>query len=355
VAAAAYDRFLATGDDRLPRELLDDFVADHQRWEQERQLPNGLFWQFDVRDGMEESISGSREHKNARPTITSYMYGNARAIAAIAARAGRPELGREYEAKAAKLKSLTQSHLWDARAAFFKVRFEDDAFSDAREAIGFIPWYFNLPDDEARFAAAWEQLTHPQGFWLPWGLTTAERRHPTFMARVRGSCEWDGAIWPFATSQTLTALGNLLNDYQHRDGMSKQTYFDALHTYAKSHQMNGKPYLGEYQHPETGAWLKGDHPRSRYYNHSTFCDLVINDLAGLRPRADDVVEVNPLVPENTWPWFCLDGVVYHGRTLTVIWDADGTRYGRGKGLTVLVDGRGVAHADKLTRIEAPLK
>jgi hypothetical protein len=35
----------------------------------------------------------------------------------------------------------------------------------------------------------------------------AERRHPAFMARVRGKCEWDGAVWPFATSQTLTALG----------------------------------------------------------------------------------------------------------------------------------------------------
>src|SRR4029453_9040388 len=101
------------------------------------------------------------------------------------------------------------------------------------------------------------------------GLTTAEHRHPQFMANVRGKCEWDGAVWPFATSQTLTAAGNLLNDYK-QHSLTKQVYPDALRTYAKSHERDGKPYIGEYQHPDTGAWLKGNNPRSRYYNHSTY-------------------------------------------------------------------------------------
>ena len=30
---------------------------------------------------------------------------------------------------------------------------------------------------------------------------------------------------------------------------------------------------------------------------------------------------------------------YHGHDLTVLFDRDGTRYGRGKGLVVLVDGK----------------
>jgi hypothetical protein len=354
VAAAAYDRFVVTGDDRILVELLDSFVADYQAWERERQLADGLFWQYDVADGMEESISGSRTAKNARPTITAYMYGNARAIAAIAARAGRADLSREYAAKAAALATLTTSKLWDDQAKFFKVRFDDGQFSDAREAIGFVPWYFNLPPDDRRFAEAWSQLTDPHGFWRPRGLATAEERHPEFMARVRGKCEWDGPVWPFATSQTLTALGNFLNDYR-QHFVNRGVYLDALRTYAKSHQKDGKPYLGEYLNPETGAWLKGNNPRSRFYNHSTFCDLVINDLVGLRPRSDDRVEVNPLVPQEAWSWFCLDGVPYHGHTLTILWDRDGTRYGRGKGLTVLADGQPLAHRDDLGRLEASLK
>jgi len=74
------------------------------------------------------------------------------------------------------------------------------------------------------------------------------------------------------------------------------------------------------------------------YNHSTYCDLIITGLVGLRPRADDLVEVNPLLPADTWDYFCLDGVPYHGRMLTVLYDKTGKRYGRGSGLRILANG-----------------
>src|ERR1051325_7655736 len=58
--AAVYDRYLVNRDRAFVVGLLDDFIADYQAWEAERKSPDGLFWQYDVRDGMEESISGSR-------------------------------------------------------------------------------------------------------------------------------------------------------------------------------------------------------------------------------------------------------------------------------------------------------
>jgi hypothetical protein len=94
--------------------------------------------------------------------------------------------------------------------------------------------------------------------------------------------------------------------------------------------------------------------RGKDYNHSSFCDLIITGLVGLRPRADDVVEVNPLVPEGRWDWFCLDKVFYHGRTLTILWDKTGTKYGRGKGLRVFADGREIAQSDALDRVTGSL-
>ena len=74
-------------------------------------------------------------------------------------------------------------------------------------------------------------------------------------------------------------------------------------------------HIGEYLDEVTGYWLKGDQERSRYYNHSTFNDLMITGLIGLRPRMDNTVEVNPLIPEGKWDYFCLDNVLYHGRNL----------------------------------------
>lgn len=73
-------------------------------------------------------------------------------------------------------------------------------------------------------------------------------------------------------------------------------------------------------------------------------------MIGLRPRMDNTVEVNPLIPEGKWDYFCLDNVLYHGRNLTILWDKDGSRYQRGKGLHIYVDGKEVGHADTLTRV-----
>jgi hypothetical protein len=347
---ALYQRYLVTHDDRPLVALLGDLVRDYEQWERDKRLESGLFWQYDVRDAMEESISGSRTRKNVRPTINSYMFGNARALAAVARLAGRPELAREYDDKAAALKRLTQAELWDADAKFFKVRLEDGRLSDAREAIGFLPWYFELPDPG--YEAAWAQVTDPAGFRAPHGLTTAERRHPQFRSHGCCHCEWDGAVWPFATSQTLVALANVLRDYP-PCAVTPAGYFDAFLTYARCQRQDGKPYIGEYLDETTGRWLKGEE-RSRHYNHSTFADLLITGVVGLRPRADDVAEVHPLLPDGAWEWFCLDGVPYHGHTLTVVWDSEGRRYGRGRGLSVLADGQVIARAEKLGRLTGKL-
>jgi hypothetical protein len=347
VASAIYDRFLVTGDHHQMADLFDDLVADYLAWEKEKLLPSGLFWQFDVRDGMEESISGSRKDKNARPTINSYMYGNASAIATIARHLGRADVDQAYSAKAAALKSLVQEKLWDPPARFFKAQTGGNGLSDAREELGFIPWYFRLPD--AGYEEAWAQLLDTGGFSAPFGITTAERRHPRFRSHGVGNCEWDGAVWPFATSQTLNALANVVRYYP-KAPVSGRDYFNAMNTYVKSLHWGEKPYVGEYLDETNGAWLKGDNPRSRYYNHSTFCDLVIAGLVGLVPRDDRKIEISPLLPTDAWNYFCLQDVPYHGKMLSIVWDRDGTRFDRGAGLTVLLNGQSVGHAEQLQRL-----
>src|SRR5205085_11538771 len=122
---------------------------------------------------------------------------------------------------------------------------------------------------------------------------------------------------------------------------------------AKSQRMNGRPYIGEYLDECTGQWL-GDSPRSRYYNHSTFCDLVIGGLVGFVPSSAEKIEIHPLLREDDWDWFCLDGVPYHGAELTIIWDRDGSKFSRYEGLSVWLDGRMVAESPRLERVVGKL-
>jgi len=63
-------------------------------------------------------------------------------------------------------------------------------------------------------------------------------------------------------------------------------------------------------------------------------------------RSDELL-INPLLPENAWDYFCLDGAAYHGRVLTVIWDRTRKQYRKGTGLQVLCDGRRIGQRQKL--------
>ncbi len=351
---AVYNKYLVDVDTAYMAPLVVALDRDYKQWEKEKKMKDGMFWQYDVRDGMEESIGGGRHVKNTRPTINSYMYGNAKALSKMAAIVKIDSIKNEYARKAAHLKSLVEKNLWSQKDHFFEVyEAKTDSLCGTREEIGFIPWYFDLPDDQQKYGVAWDQLKDTSGFKAPWGITTAERRSPFFRTHGVGDCEWDGAIWPFATTQTLKGLANLLTDY-HQHDMTKEDYFRLLKQYAHSMQKNGKPFIGEYQDEKTGAWLKGYSPRSKYYNHSGFADLVISGLVGLKPRPDNIIEINPLIPEGKWSWFCLDKVNYHGHVLTILWDKTGKKYHKGKGLNVFSDGKKIIHADSLKRVTGKL-
>lgn len=370
-ADALWARYLVTGDDRLLRDLLPDLIRNYEAWEKESRDLNGLFWQVDGRDGMEVSISGAL-HPRAegyRATINSYMYGDARAIANIAELAGKPDLAALYRTKAGDIRRLVLERLWDPEAQFFKVIPRGtDTWSNARELHGFTPWYFNLPDADK--SVAWKQLMDPEGFLAPFGPTTAERRHPKFAISYEGhECQWNGPSWPFATAVTLTALANLLQNYPQND-VTATDFHALLKTYTRSHRLkleDGRvvPWIDENLNPLTGDWIartrlktwnngtwdagKGGEERGKDYNHSSYCDLVISGLVGLRPRADATLELHPLAPAD-WDYFCLDQVRYHGRWLTVLWDRTGERFQRGKGLRVLCDGKEIGAAPSLGRL-----
>jgi hypothetical protein len=55
------------------------------------------------------------------------------------------------------------------------------------------------------------------------------------------------------------------------------------------------------------------------------------------PRSDETLEISPIIPQN-WTYFAIENVAYHGHLVTVLYDATGSRYNQGSGLSVFVDG-----------------
>jgi|SRR5579862_2848246 len=362
-ADSVYQAFLATGNRDLAISLLPALEQNFEAWNSTHKDPNGLYWQIDDRDGMEDSISGN----GYRPTINSYMYGDALAISRIAAMAGQEKIAATYRAKADTLRSLIEKRLWNPGDDFYETvaRKDVDGWTDDRELVGYIPWYFNIP--EPSHDVAWKFLFASDGFRGQYGPTTAERRNPRFNYKVRHECLWNGPSWPFATTQTLVALANLLNGPQ-QHVMTDEDYFRLLQTYAYSQHIrlpNGQviPWIDEDLNADTGNWIARsilialDQPpknRGRYYNHSGFADLIITGLIGVRPAPGNSFILHPLLPQNKWSYFALDGLPYHGHLLTILYDRDGTRYHRGSGLQVFCDGRAIAHAESVRTLTVTL-
>ncbi len=363
VADAVWQRYCVTGDRTETLRLLPKLIANYNAWEHTHRDASGLYWQIDDRDGREMSIGGN----GYWATINSYQFGDALAVARMAELAGQPAVARDFQARAAAIKTLVQEKLWDANAQFFKVlpRGTKATLAEVRELHGYTPWYFNLPD--LAFTVAWKQVLDPQGFGAPFGLTTAEQRCPQFAIAYTGhECQWNGPSWPFATAITLTGLANLLNGPP-QSVIGAEDYFKMLKVYAVAQRRtldDGRvvPWIDENLNPTNGDWISRTLLRQRHqpptergkdYNHSTFCDFIISGLIGLRPRADDTVEVHPLVPAD-WSYFCLDRIRYHGRELTILFDQSGTHYGRGRGLRVLADGKEIAAAKNVERVTGQL-
>ncbi len=335
---------------------------------------HGMFFRTGHDDGMEVNINSRQAEDNwvvegYRPTLNSYLYGDLLALSRVARLTGEAANAARYAQRAETLKQRVLDELWDPERQFFFHQWAQDhppgikaktlthetgpyaGSEHGRELIGYVPWQFNLPDEE--HSMAWQFLMDPDYFNAEYGPTVTEQGDPLFHVSPN-CCVWSGQSWPYATTQTLVAMANLLNNYD-QDVVDQEDYFELLKTYTKTQYKDGRPYIAESANPFDGSWFGSNLPNhSEHYLHSGYVDLVLSGLLGIRPQEGNVIEISPLVPED-WDWFAVEGLQVHGHDMTIIWDRDGSRYGRGPGLQVFLDNRKVFQSSELedVRLEVP--
>jgi len=376
LANATWRRFLVDGDARFATRFLPSMEQMYSLWDDHYDFDKHLYWIEPLLDATEYSIasidaSGGKDGFTGgqafRPSINSYMFASARAISRLAALAGDSAAALRYAAKAADLKQHVEHDLWSPTLGHFIDRYQvDNRYAHywqpirGRELVGYTPWTMGLLDGDSRYAIAWHHVLEPDQLRSPFGLRTAEPSYQYYMRQYRydqatgqPECQWNGPIWPFQTTQALIGLADLLNTTR-QDVITRSDYAALLRQYTNLHYLEGKPDIEEDYDPATGKPIVGL-PRSHHYYHSAYNDLVISGLVGIRPRADDVLEVNPLMPRdlrdpNALAWFALEHVPYHGHLVDVVYDRDGTHYQRGAGLQLFVDGIRASAAPVLTHL-----
>jgi hypothetical protein len=242
--------------------------------------------------------------------------------------------------------------MWDPRDHWFhSLRAADFAKAPAKEIVGLYPFYFGLPPAGKGFEAAWATALDPALFWTPWPLASAAKDCPAYdqngwpVGPGGSGCMWNGPTWPHANSIVMEAMAQTLRHYA-PCALTREKLLELFTSFTRAQYRDQNPrypWTGEFYNGGDGRW-KTD---QRDYNHSAWIDPLISDLIGLVPRADDVLEIDPLLPDGAWQYWLLDGQAYHHHDVTIAFDARGGRYAPGfKGFAVYLDGARVFHADR---------
>lgn len=359
IADATYANYLINRDKDFIVKQLPSMMKIDADWQDHYDASKKLYFVEPVMDATENTISsidasggtdGFTGGDGFRPSINSYMYANALAISKIALLKDDQKLAEKYQQKASEQKQNFQDNLWNPILGHFTDRFKVNNefvkywdFIRGRELVGFVPWVYNLPDDNQKYNSAWSRLRSSENFGGAFGLRTVEPSYQYYMKQYRfgpngaKECQWNGPSWPYQTTQVLLGMANLLNNYKQKE-ISKKDYWEILKQYADQHYKNGKLNILENYYPDQKGAIADFDQRSEHYNHSEFNDLIITGLCGIRPSEGNKLEINPLVTEKV-KYFCLENIRYHNQNLTILYDKDGNQYKKGKGLSVYVDGK----------------
>jgi hypothetical protein len=344
-------------------------------------------WNIPGNEGQERTISGP----GCRPLVNSLMFGEADAMSDIAAAVGDASGSIFFKAEAEKWR-MRVLKLWNENLSLFDTRINATGdFAGVREIASLSsPWYYGvIPTENAStYASSWVNAFDPEGFFGRWGLRSAELRHPKFKCPspgCSGGCYWSGPSWPFETSKVLRAAVDILQSPSLASSvpaLNRTGLWTLLAQYTTSHLpgawviqnvsktnpngiadpaiLNASGYLldglglswiAELGCADEGTWT--DSPSMGYlYHHSSFMDIVISGVAGVQSAAWGAngaapsISITPLQPsDNTLTYWAVDGLRIGGADISVFWDRDGSRYNKGQGLLVLINGNRVASAN----------
>jgi hypothetical protein len=300
-----------------------------------------------------------------RVDLTSYCYGDSVAVARIYHLLGQHDRAQEFDELAARIATAVLTKMWQPEKRFFySLRTGDHAVADAKEVIGVYPFYFDMVPSGKGYESAWGAIVDPDQFWTHWPVASASRQCPAFSQSNwpgdgrAATCMWNGPTWPHANSLVMSAMARTVRaarDHKVADcPLERRHLWELFSSFTRAQFRNQDlryPWTGEFYNGDTGQWKTAE----RDYNHSTWLDILIPELLGIVPRDDEILEIDPLLPETSLSYFLLDGLRYHGHDIAIAWDAPTSgladHFGDSrKGLDVYVDGKRVASAGRLSRL-----
>lgn len=252
---------------------------------------------------------------------TVYIYELQAQLAWMAEVLGDARAARRWHERAARTAAAVRGKMWDSRRRkFCDVHPRTRRRSPVRALTDFYPFMTDIAGKE-HLPALREHLFDQQAFWTkyPAPSTALDDKLADAYGRWKGkrkNCPWNGRTWLMTNSHIAEALARATLTLDRRlERHATHFMRQFVHMLFVDHDLD-RPTSYEYYNPLTGQapFFRG----TDEYMHSWIVDLIIKYVAGLRPRADGTVVVEPL--DFGLSRFALTNCRVAGQAVEVVWN-----------------------------------
>jgi hypothetical protein len=283
-------------------------------------------------------------------TEGAYVYSNALAAAQAYTALGNTAKANEMQAIADRVKNAISTVLWDSTNNLIKHRHvSTNALVPWKEINNYYPYSVGLMPNDATHRQALRLFDNPAEYPIfPFFTANQVDKAAAAAAGSPGSNNFSTINSTVQFRLFSSVLRNYPNQWMTNENYKQLLYWNAWAQYVDGN--TAWPDANEFW----ANWNAGTrHIDYRSWIHHNILGssnwTVIEDVAGLRPRNDNQVELYPI--NINWPNFAVNNIRYRNSDLSIVWDdpADGvTKYsGVPQGYSVFINGTRVFTLDRL--------
>jgi hypothetical protein len=313
--------------------------------------PNLLFYCCNFLNGNDaDNPSFAFFNRGNERVESAYVYANAQATADVYELLDDDEKADEMRQIAGDVQDAILTTLWDPASQTFLHRdLETNSLIPWKEINNYYPFTVGLVPDEDGFTDSLDLFDDPAEYPIFPFYTANQADKAAAEAVGRGGSNNFSQI---NSTVQFRLASSAIRSYETNDTIDNEWYKQLLYWNAWAHFIGG-----DTRWPDSNEfWFNWD-PTTQTFgrsgiHHSQLGSsnwTIIEDVAGLRPRSDDNVELWPI--DVDFDHFAVNNVRYHDTDLTVVWDQPGdgeTHYPDvPEGYSAYIDGERVFTVDSL--------
>lgn len=296
--------------------------------------------QYDAWDA--DTVSLARTGTQERIDTAALAWANAVAVSNMYRAAGEGDKADEYSEIAEQIKETNVSELWDTDSNQFLMRVKNTGeFNTLRDINNYYAFMVGMIPANEGYDEALRVWGDEEEFPM-WPMYISNSKDYYTTKSTQALLDRSRNYSPGSFAITLKMFGTVIDQYD-ADNITGTEYGELLKNYTNISYNNYDlryPDTNEFFNHTDGSVPENGHYRSWIHHdwHSQYNTLIIEDVMGMVPREDKIVELNPI--DIGWDSFTAENINYHGFNLTIKWEKD-------QGYRLYLEGKEVAAVDKL--------